>query len=99
MKTANFTDFRKNLKHYLDSVIDDADRLIIPRSGGKGVIVMSLDEYNAIAETEYIMSSPAMMREIREAEEEIKRGEYITLNGHDEIDRFFKELESEDDDV
>ncbi len=95
MRTANFTDLRKNLKQYLDQVIEDSDRLIVPRSGGKGVVMMSLDEYNAIAETEYLMSSKAMMKAIREAEEEIKRGEYITLDGHEDIDRFSKELEAE----
>lgn len=98
MKTANFTDLRKNLKHYLDQVVEDSDRLIVPRSGGKGVVMMSLDEYNALAETEYLMSSKAMMKAIREAEQEIAEGKSTTLHSHEEIDEFFRQLESEDAD-
>jgi antitoxin YefM len=94
MRTANFTEFRRNLSHYLDSVIEDSDKVIIPRGGGKGVVVMSLDEYNAIAETEYLMSSPAMMKAIREAEQEIKEGKYITLHNKEEMDKYFEELEA-----
>ena len=93
MRTANFTEFRRNLSHYLDSIIEDSDKVIIPRSGGKGVVVMSLDEYNALAETEYLMSSPAMMREIREAQRQIADGEYVTLKGHKEIQKFLDSLE------
>lgn len=48
MRTANFTEFRRNMSHYLDSVAEHSDRVIIPRSKGKAVIVMSLSEYNAI---------------------------------------------------
>ena len=74
MRTANYTDLRNNLKSYIDSVIDDTDTIIINRNGGKGVVLMSLDEYNSLRETEYIMSSPAMVQWIKEAEEEMRAG-------------------------
>ncbi|MGM9799012.1 MAG: type II toxin-antitoxin system Phd/YefM family antitoxin, partial [Parabacteroides sp.] len=44
MRTANFTDFRANLKGYIDAVIDDCDTVLINRNHGKGVVLMSLDE-------------------------------------------------------
>jgi antitoxin YefM len=62
MRTANYTDLRNNLKSYIDSVIENADTVIIHRSVGKGAVLISLDEYNAIKETEYIMSSPKMVK-------------------------------------
>jgi antitoxin YefM len=95
MRTANFTDLRKNLRQYLDQVVEDSDKLIIPRSGGNGVIMMSLAEYNSIAETEYLMSSPAMMQAIREAEQELAEGRFITLNSHEDIDNLAKKIEAE----
>ena len=61
MKTANYTDLRANLKGYIDSVIDDYDTVIVNRGNGKGVVMISLDEYNSLKETEYIMSSPETM--------------------------------------
>lgn len=74
MRTANYTDLRNNLKGYIDSVIEDSDTVIINRGGGAGVVLMSLDEYNALKETEYIMSSPRMIQRIREAQKEMQAG-------------------------
>ena len=65
MITANYTELRNNLKGYIDSVIENTDTLLINRSGGAGAVLMSLEEYNAIKETEYIMRSRAMMDIIR----------------------------------
>jgi len=74
MRTANYSEPRKNLKSYLDGVINDNEPLLVHRSGNESVVVISLDEYNSIKETEYIMKSPVMMDIIREGEDEIKRG-------------------------
>ncbi|WP_313382194.1 type II toxin-antitoxin system prevent-host-death family antitoxin [Proteiniphilum saccharofermentans] len=74
MKTANYSELRKNLKSYLDGVINDSEPLLVHRSGNESVVIISLDEYNSIKETEYIMKSPAMMDIIREGEDEIRRG-------------------------
>ena len=41
-------------------------------------MLISLDEYNAIKETEYIMTSPAMMEAIREGERDIKEGRFVS---------------------
>ena len=74
MRTANYSELRKNLKRYLDEVINGNEPLVVHRSGNESVVVISLDEYNAIKETEYIMKSPAMMNIIRKGDDEIKRG-------------------------
>lgn len=75
MKTANYSELRRNLKSYLDSVINDSEPLLVHRSGNESVVVIGLDEYNAIKEeTEYIMRSPEMMRIIRDGEREIAEG-------------------------
>ncbi|MEA5128596.1 MAG: type II toxin-antitoxin system prevent-host-death family antitoxin [Proteiniphilum sp.] len=73
MRTANYSELRKNLKSYLDGVINDSEPLLVHRSGNESVVIISLDEYNSIKETEYIMKSPVMMDIIREGEDEIKR--------------------------
>lgn len=74
MKTANYSDLRNNLKSYIDTVIDDSETIIINRGKGSGVVMISLEEYNSIKETEYIMSSPAMVKRIKEGEKEIREG-------------------------
>lgn len=80
MRTANYTDLKANLKEYLDSVIDDCDTVIINRGNGKGAVMISLDEYNSLKETAYIMSSPETMADIRQGEEDIKNGKGIEVN-------------------
>lgn len=42
--------------------------------------MMSLDEYNSLKETEYIMSSEQTMNEIRQGEEDLKAGKGIEVN-------------------
>ena len=48
MRTANYTDSRTNPKECIDSVIDDYETVIINRGNGKGVVIISLDEYNSL---------------------------------------------------
>jgi len=92
MRTANYTELRKNLKVYLDSVIDDCEPLIVNRSGNNGVVIISLDEYNAIRETEYIMSSPQTMSAIRKAENELKQGETYSQNPNESVTAFLERM-------
>ncbi|GHV39701.1 prevent-host-death protein [Bacteroidia bacterium] len=74
MRTTNYTDLRNNLKSYLDKVINDSEPLIVHRSGNESVVIISLDEYNSIKETEYIKSSPVMLERIKAAENELQAG-------------------------
>ena len=92
MRTTNFTDLRNNLKKYLDAVINDYDTVIINRDGGTGAVLISLDEYNAIKETEYIMSSPAMMEAIREGERDIKAGRFVSQQDGESISDFLNRI-------
>lgn len=74
MRITNYTDLRNNLKSYLDKVINDSEPLIVHRSGNESVVVISLDEYNSIKETEYIKSSPVMLERIKAAENDLQSG-------------------------
>ena len=80
MRTANYSELRNKLKHYLDGVINDSEPLLVHRPGNESVVVMSLDEYNSIKETEYIMKSPAMMDAIRKGAEEIGKGTAVNID-------------------
>jgi antitoxin YefM len=80
MQTASYTELRNNLKSYLDRVLNDSEPLIVHRSGNESVVIISLDEYNAIKETEYIMKSSAMMDIIRQGERDLKEGKGIEFD-------------------
>jgi antitoxin YefM len=92
MKTANYTELRNNLKTYLDNVIIDSEPLIVSRQGNNGIVIISLDEYNAIKETEYIMSSPETMAAIHRGENELKQGEVYSQNPDESINSFLERM-------
>lgn len=58
MLVANISEFRKNLKSYIDKVSDNNDTLIVTGSG-KTVVMISLDDFNSYDETEYLTSTKA----------------------------------------
>ena len=78
MRTANYTELRKNLSAYLDSVINDSETVIINRDGNDAVVIISLEEYNALKETAYLMQSPAMMRAIWKGVEDAEAGRTVS---------------------
>ena len=92
MRTANYTELRNNLKSYIDSVIINSEPLVVPRFGNNGVVIVSLNEYNAIKETEYIMSSQETMAAIRRGEDELKRGEVYRQDPDESIDSFLERM-------
>lgn len=67
MIAANFSEFRTNLKNYLDEVEDNNETLIVKRKTGKGTVMISLDEYNSIMETVHLLSSKANADRLRES--------------------------------
>jgi antitoxin YefM len=67
MKVLTITDVRKNLAAVVDSVIDDAEECVIPRCGGKAVVIVSLDEWNAINETLHVLGSASNARRLLES--------------------------------
>ena len=56
MEIINYTDLRSNLKYWLDKVIDDMSELVIKRKGQKDLVLISLDEYNSLKETTYLLT-------------------------------------------
>jgi len=71
METVNYTDFRSNLKHWFDKVVNDVSEIIIKRKSGKDLILISLDEYNSLKETTYLLSGKnrdVLLNSIRELE-------------------------------
>jgi len=77
MEVLNYTEFRQNLAKNLDKVNDDAEIVIVSRSKGKNVVVMDLDEYNAMTETIHIIKSEANRKRLQEAIDEMNTGAYI----------------------
>lgn len=48
MLAANFSTVRENFKSYCDKVTDKGETLIVTRKDEKNVVLLSLEEYNAM---------------------------------------------------
>ena len=57
MLAANPTDVRRNLKAFMDKVVDDNEALIITRPGGRDVVMLSKEEYDNIIENIHVLGN------------------------------------------
>jgi antitoxin YefM len=74
MRTMTYTESRARYAEVLDSVVDDAEEVIITRAGHAPVVMVSLDEYQSLKETDYLLRSPANARHLRRAIADLKAG-------------------------
>lgn len=74
MLTTTLTHFRKDIKHYLDKVTQSFETLIINRGKDTGVVIMSLEEYNALKATQHELSSRKNEKRLDDAIAKLKKG-------------------------
>lgn len=74
MITTSISDFRKDIKKYLDSVTENFETLIINRGKDTGVVIISLDEYNSLCATQHELSSRINEERLDTAIEKLKKG-------------------------
>ncbi len=72
MLTTSISDFRKDIKKYLDNVTENFETLIINRGKDSGVVVISLDEYNSLTATQHELSSRTNETRLDSAIEKLK---------------------------
>ena len=74
MLITTISDFRKDIKKYLDKVTQNFETIIIKRGRDTGVVVMSLEEYNSLCATQHELSSKANEKRLDAAIEKLKGG-------------------------
>lgn len=74
MKTMSYTESRARYAEMLDGVINDREEVVITRAGHDPVVVVSLEDYESLRETAYLMRSPANARRLLDAMERLEGG-------------------------
>lgn len=74
MEITTYSNFRQNLKSFLDRVFDDHSPLFVTRSNGEDVVVLSKSDYNSINETLHLLSSPKNAERLQRGIEEYEKG-------------------------
>ena len=74
MKAITYTAAREKLAQTMQQVCDDHDAVVITRRRDQAVVMMSLEDYESLAETAYLLRSPANAKRLREAVEQLCSG-------------------------
>jgi antitoxin YefM len=72
MKTMSYTESRARYAEVLDGVINDREEVVITRSGHESVVIVSLEDFESLRETAYLMRSPANARRLLDAMERLE---------------------------
>ena len=74
MKALTYTAVRSNLAKTMKEVCDDHDPVIITRKQNDAVVMMSLEDYEALNETAYLLRSPKNTKRLLESIEQLEKG-------------------------
>ena len=72
-----YTVARENLASTMDRVCDDRDPVIITRNRDQAVVMLSLEDYESLQETAYLLRSPANAKRLFDAIEAAEKGHLI----------------------
>ncbi|MFI3271329.1 MAG: type II toxin-antitoxin system prevent-host-death family antitoxin [Pseudomonadota bacterium] len=71
-----YSEARKNLAATMEKVCDSHDHVIITRRQARPVVMMSLEAYNSIEESAYLLRSPNNAQRLRESIAEMRQGQH-----------------------
>lgn len=78
MLATNYSEFRNNLKKFLDAVEVDNETVVLKRSKGKGSVIISLEEYNSMMETLHLLKSKKNADRLYESIRQVNEGKVVT---------------------
>jgi antitoxin YefM len=74
METISYSDARAQLAATMDKVISDHAPVIITRHGSQACVLVSLDDWESMEETNYLRSSPVNAQRLTESIHELESG-------------------------
>lgn len=74
MEITTYSNFRRNLKSFLDMVLTTRSPLFVARSKGEDVVILSKSDYESMQETLYLLSSSKNAQRLFRGIEEFEKG-------------------------
>lgn len=76
MQAVFYSQARNNLREIINKVCNDFDEYIITTKDNKSAVILSYDEYSAMKETMYLLSSKNNRDRLNDAVEQIENMKY-----------------------
>lgn len=77
MDAITYSSARANLASTMDRVCHDHEALIITRNGEQSVVMLSLEDYQALEETAYLLRNPANAKRLLSAMAQLTSGKGV----------------------
>lgn len=77
MRTMSYTESRARYAEVLDAVVNDREEVVITRAGHEPAVIVSLDDYESLKETAYLLRSPANARRLLESIDQLEAGKGV----------------------
>jgi antitoxin YefM len=77
MRTMTYSESRAKYAETLNAVVDDREEVVITRSGHDPVVIVSLEDYESLKETAYLLRSPANARRLLDSINRLEDGEGV----------------------
>lgn len=74
MRTMTYSESRAKYAETLNSVVDNREEVVITRAGREPVVMVSLDDYESLKETAYLLRNPENARRLLTAIERLESG-------------------------
>jgi antitoxin YefM len=74
MRTMSYSESRARYAETLSAVVDDREEVVITRAGHEPVVMVSLDDYESLKETAYLLRNPANARRILNSIDRLESG-------------------------
>ncbi|GGP23068.1 type II toxin-antitoxin system prevent-host-death family antitoxin [Silvimonas iriomotensis] len=75
MDALTYTYTRQNLAEVMRKVNDDRSPVVVTTQRGKPVVIMSLDDYQALEETAYLLRNPKNAKRLMNSVERLRAGQ------------------------
>ena len=76
MLAVNYTNFRQNMKDYMDKATNDYETMIVTRKNNKNVVMISEETYNNLMENVYVMGNKSNYDWLMESKEQLESGKF-----------------------
>ena len=80
MQARTYSEARHDLKNVMDEACNNHEPILITRRKGESVVLLSLEDYESIMESEYLRSTPANATRLLKSLEESRAGKRTSMD-------------------